>query len=148
MLIRRPVADVFEAFVDPAVTSRFWFSRSTGRLEVGRRVRWDWEMYGVSVQVDVKAIEPNRRIHIEWSAYEAPTAAEWIFTPRSDGATFVSVTNRGFRGSDDEIVRQAIEATEGFTLVLAGLKALLEHGIALGLVADRFPDLAARSGQP
>jgi uncharacterized protein YndB with AHSA1/START domain len=24
MLIRRPVADVFEAFVDPAITSKFW----------------------------------------------------------------------------------------------------------------------------
>jgi hypothetical protein len=36
MLIRRPVAEVVEAFVDPAVTSRFWFTRSTGRLEVGR----------------------------------------------------------------------------------------------------------------
>ena len=29
--------------------------------------------------------------------------------------------------------------TEGFTLVLAGLKALLEHGMRLNLVADRFP---------
>jgi hypothetical protein len=56
MLIRRPVAEVFEAFVDPAVTSRFWFTRSTGRLEVGRRVRWDWEMYGRSgVQADSNA---------------------------------------------------------------------------------------------
>jgi uncharacterized protein YndB with AHSA1/START domain len=26
MLIRKPVAEVFEAIVDPAITSRFWFS--------------------------------------------------------------------------------------------------------------------------
>jgi uncharacterized protein YndB with AHSA1/START domain len=26
MLIRKPVAKVFEAMVDPAITSRFWFS--------------------------------------------------------------------------------------------------------------------------
>ena len=26
MLIRRPTAEVFEAFVDPAITARFWFS--------------------------------------------------------------------------------------------------------------------------
>jgi uncharacterized protein YndB with AHSA1/START domain len=37
MLIRRPVAEVFEAFVDPAVTSRFWFSEGSGRLEPGKR---------------------------------------------------------------------------------------------------------------
>ena len=33
MLIRRPVAEVFEAFANPAVTTRFWFRRgSTAEL--------------------------------------------------------------------------------------------------------------------
>jgi hypothetical protein len=40
MLIRRPVAQVFEAFVDPAVTSKFWFSGGSGKLEIGKTVRW------------------------------------------------------------------------------------------------------------
>jgi len=35
MLVRKPVGEVFEAFVDPAITSRFWFTRSSGRLEAG-----------------------------------------------------------------------------------------------------------------
>ena len=33
MLIRKPVAEVFEAFVDPEITRKFWFS---GRLEAGK----------------------------------------------------------------------------------------------------------------
>ena len=45
MLIRKPAAEVFQAFVDPEITSKFWFSRGSGRLEVGKSVRWDWEMY-------------------------------------------------------------------------------------------------------
>ena len=32
------------------------------------------------------------------------------------------------------------DSTEGFTLVLAGLKALLEHNVRLNLVADRHPN--------
>ena len=36
MLIRRPVTEVFEAFVNPAITSRFWFTKGSGRLEPGR----------------------------------------------------------------------------------------------------------------
>ena len=141
MLVRRPVADVFEAFVDPAVTSRFWFTRGSGRLAPGARVTWHWDMYRFSVQVDVIALEPNRRIAIEWSAYGAPSRVEWVFRDRGDGTTFVSVTNTGFSGDDDDqVVQQAIGATEGFAFVLAGLKALLEHGVALNLVADRFPD--------
>ena len=35
MLIRTPVAEVFEAFVDPNVTTKFWFTKSSGRLELG-----------------------------------------------------------------------------------------------------------------
>ena len=84
MLIRRPVADVFEAFVDPAITSRFWFSRGSGRLEAGKQVRWDWEPYKVSAEVLVTAIEPNARIVIEWSTYGSPTTVEWAFVSRAD----------------------------------------------------------------
>lgn len=53
MLIRRSVAEVFEAFVDPAVTARFWFSRGSGRLERDARIRWEWEMYGAATAVVV-----------------------------------------------------------------------------------------------
>jgi uncharacterized protein YndB with AHSA1/START domain len=139
MLIRKPAADVFEAFIDPAITTRFWFTRSSGRLEPGASVRWDWEMYGHSTRVDVKAIERDRRILVEWSGQHGPTAVEWTFTARDDGTTFVAIAAE-LAGSGDVLLDQAIGTTEGFTLVLAGAKALLEHGIALELVADRFPD--------
>ena len=82
----------------------------------------------------------NKRIRVEWSGYDAPTIIEWVFTPRVDDTTFVSVTNSGFQGTGDEVVAQAISATEGFSFVLAGLKALLEHNIDLRLVPDRLPD--------
>lgn len=145
MLIRRPPAQVFAAFTDPAVTTRFWFTKSSGPLEVGRRVRWEWEMYNFGVDVEVKVVEPPRRLVVEWGAFDAPTTIEWTFTPHGEvglhgaDATFVSITNRGFTGSDDEIVAQAIGSTEGFSFVLAGAKAWLEHGLGLGLIADRFP---------
>jgi len=140
MLIRKPVAEVFEAFVNPAITSRFWFSKGSGRLESGKQVKWDWEMYGFSLEVTVKAVEENARIVIEWPGEVTPTTVEWIFTPRPDGTTFVSITNTGFDGEEDQIVRQALNSTEGFAFVLSGLKALLEHNIRLNLVPDRFPD--------
>jgi uncharacterized protein YndB with AHSA1/START domain len=140
MLIRKPVAQVFEAFVDPAVTSRFWFTKSSGRLEAGKQVTWYWALQDVSVQVTVKTVTKNSRILIEWSAYGGPTMVEWSFTPRNDHTTFVSIAHWGFSGSEEEQAKQAIGATEGFALVLAGLKALLEHNVILNLVPDRFPD--------
>jgi uncharacterized protein YndB with AHSA1/START domain len=139
MLIRRPVAEVFEAFINPTLTTKFWFTRSSGRMEPGKEVQWDWEMYEVSSQVTVLAIEENKRILIEWSGYGTPTLVEWIFTTPEDDTTFVSITNTGFSGNGDELVNQAMGSTGGFTLVLCGLKAFLEHNILLHLVADRFP---------
>lgn len=140
MLVRKPAAEVFEAFVDPAITAKFWFSKGSGRLTPGATVTWDWEMYNLSETVSVKEVEKNKRILIEWSAYGVPTTVEWTFTRRPDNTTFVSITETGFSGSGDEMVAQATGSTEGFTLVLAGLKALLEHDVVLNLVPDRFPD--------
>ena len=140
MLIRRPVAEVFGAFVRPEITNKFWFTKSSGRLEAGRQIQWEWEMYNVSALVTVKAIEQNTRIVIEWSGYSGLSTVEWLFAPQKDDTTFVSITEAGFTGNADELVKQVTDSTQGFTLVLAGLKALLEHNVQLNLVADRYPE--------
>jgi uncharacterized protein YndB with AHSA1/START domain len=140
MLIRKPVAEVFEAFVDPEVTTKFWFTKSSGRLEAGKQAQWEWEIYNISIPVAVKDIEPNQRIVITWPGNSSLTTVEWTFTSREAGTTFVDITETGFTGDGDQLVKQVTASTEGFTLVLAGLKALLEHNIRLNLVADRYPE--------
>ena len=135
MLIWRPVAEVFEAFVDPAITSRFWFTRGSDRLKEGEVVTWHWDMYGAAARVDVKALEPNRRIVIEW-----PSRVEWTFSARGEDTTLVTITASGFGGTADERVAQAIDSMGGFSLALAGCKAYLEHGIALNLADDHNPN--------
>lgn len=137
MLVRRPVADVYGAFVDPAITSRFWFTKSSGRLEAGKRVRWEWEMYGAADDVVVQELVPNERIRV---AFSDGTEAEWTFTARAATETMVTITNTGFTGTGDELVDRAVDAMGGFTIVLCGAKAWLEHGIALNLVGDKAPD--------
>ena len=139
MLIRKPAAEVFEAFIDPAITTKFWFTKSSGRLEVGRQVQWEWEMYSVSIAVTPTRIEPNRRIVVEWQGYKGQTTVEWTFEAQKDGTTFLRITESGFTGEGDELVTQVADSTQGFSLVLAGLKALLEHGVRLNLVGDRYP---------
>ncbi len=138
MLIRRPVAEVFRAFADPAVTTRFWFTDSTGALEAGAVVDWTWAMYGASTEVAVKAVEPDRRILIDWDTRSAPTEVEWRFEPRGDH-TWVTVENRGFTDDADGVAK-ALDSTGGFALVLGGAKIWLEHRIEPRFVVDRHPD--------
>jgi uncharacterized protein YndB with AHSA1/START domain len=140
MLIRKPVHEVFEAFINPEITTKFWFTKSSGRLDSGKQVKWEWEMYNVSAQVIVQSIAVDKHIRIRWAGDEDPTAVEWTFTPYGDDKTFVTITNSGFTGEGDELIEQLVGATEAWTLVLAGLKALLEYNVRLGLVGDRFPE--------
>lgn len=139
MLIRKPISEVFEAFIDPALTTKFWFSGSSGRVETGSRLNWTWEVYNHTETIDVKAVEPESRIVIEWGGAKKSTV-EWSFKPLTGQATFVSIANSGFTGETKEIMDQIRESTEGFTIVLAGLKAWMEHRIQLNLVPDRFPE--------
>jgi uncharacterized protein YndB with AHSA1/START domain len=139
MLIRKPVAEVFEAFTNPTITSKFWFTKGSGKLEAGKQVTWTWEMYNISTQVNVSEIEENKRILINWPYGDVSTTVEWVFTPYGNDATYVSITNSGFTGDGDKVVNDALDSKGGFTWVLAGLKALLEHGVELNLVADAFP---------
>jgi hypothetical protein len=51
----------------------------------------------------------------------------------------VRVQESGWTGTADQLVRYVADSTQGFTLMPAGLKALLEHGIRLNLSLDRYP---------
>lgn len=138
MLIRRPVEAVFQAFVDPAVTARFWFTHGDGPVTPGARLRWTWGMYGVGTDVLVKAVEPGRRILIDWDLADDPTEVEWTFDRRGEH-TWVQVCNRGF-GQGPDTVGAALDSANGFALLLAGAKIWLEHGIEPRFVLDRHPD--------
>lgn len=70
MLIRKPVADVYEAFINPEITTKFWFTKSSGRLDENKNITWTWEMYNVDVDVEVTELQPNQKISVLWGNYE------------------------------------------------------------------------------
>ncbi|UGU16162.1 SRPBCC family protein [Sinomicrobium kalidii] len=142
MLIRRPPAAVFEAFVNPEITRNFWFTRGSGKLEPGKSVTWEWEMYNLSTTVFVEEISENEKISIRWDS--PPTTVDFEFTPFEDNATYVVIKNYGFKEKGDELLNTIKDSTGGFTTVLDGLKAYLEYGIHLNLIGDKFPEKNVR----
>lgn len=90
-------------------------------------------MYGVSTMVDVKELEPRKRILVEWNIENDPSKVEWTFESHSPDTTSVSITNISFSGDADKIIEQAMGSAARFELMLAGLKAYLEHGRMLNL---------------
>lgn len=141
LMIRRPAADCYEAFVEPAVTSKFWFSDGSDRLDATKVVTWTWAMYGLSSKVMVKELRPEKKIVVEWDhGTDEATTVTWTFTDRGDGTTMVDVKQTGFSGAPDEQLVKLADTTSGFALVLAGAKAWLEHGVRLRVVEDVHPD--------
>jgi uncharacterized protein YndB with AHSA1/START domain len=139
MLIRKPVEFVFNALVDPAITTKFWFTDSSGVLQQDSKVRWTWSMYGISIPVTVLKFDLNRSICIEWGEGSFLSQVEFTFVPVGESGTYVTIRNFDFKGTSEDIIRQVVDSTQGFSLLIAGMKAYLEYGIQLNLVADKSP---------
>jgi uncharacterized protein YndB with AHSA1/START domain len=138
MLIRRPCEEVYEAFINPEITSRFWFTHSSGRLDGEDEIIWKWGMYGVTTPVKVRYLHRNEKIIIDWG--DPAITVEWTFVSRSDDMTFVEIRSSGFAGNADESVAAAIDTADGFALVLSGAKLWLERGLLSDFIGDRHPD--------
>lgn len=136
MLIRKPIEEVFEAFINPAVTTHFWFTKSTGKLEEGKTVTWEWEMYGVKTDVVVNQIVKNKLIKTIWG--EPSTNVDYEFKEMEKG-TLVVIKSYGFSQEGEELLKTINDNTGGFTTVFDSCKAYLEHGINLRLIEDKFP---------
>lgn len=144
MKIRRPISEVFNAFIEPGITTKFWFTKSSGKLEIGKTVVWQWEMYGVSSPVKTMEIIENEKISILWG--EPATTVDFHFRQLSDGSTYVDIKHYGFSETGDKLIDAIRDSTGGFTTVVDGLKCWLENGIELNLIRDKFPKEANSHG--
>jgi hypothetical protein len=97
---------------------------------------------GASVETTATRLEPRRGISWSWS--DGTTVD--IDAEEVDGVTAVTLVNARFRGTSDEIVKAALNATEGFALVLADLKTFLEHGKSAHIVRDKTRLIELRQG--
>ncbi|MCX8524932.1 SRPBCC domain-containing protein [Chryseobacterium formosus] len=126
----------FEAFINPEITSNFWFTKSSGKLEEGKTIIWEWEMYDAKSEVKVHQIIPNQLIKTEWGS--PSTKVDYEFKEMEKG-TLVIIKSYGYSQTGDELSVIINDNTGGFTTVLDGCKTYLEHGINLRLIEDKFP---------
>lgn len=132
MLIRKPPKDVFSAFSEPRTIETFWLKRASGPLAKDAIVEWEFMVQGAHETVTVTEYLANQTIAFTWSD---GIAVKMTFDPQDESSTRVAVTATGFKGSDAS--SQAVNATEGFTIVLCDLKSLLETGQSGNMVRDK-----------
>lgn len=131
LMIGKPVHEVFEAIVDPAKMSNYFISKSSGRMEEGKTLTWEFPEMVMEFPVHIKKIDPDKYISYTWNDFRdgTETLVEFTLTPK-DNATFVTVTEKS-RDNDETGMKWLKSNTEGWANFLACLKAYLEYGINL-----------------
>ncbi|MFN3248855.1 SRPBCC domain-containing protein [Roseibium album] len=135
--IDRPVSEVFEAVVNPDTLSNYFTTAgSSGPLETGKAVQWNFEDFPGPVNVRVSEVVRDQKIVLHWAARDADenddreTTISMVFEPLENGRTLVSISEEGWRdtprGRDT-----SYENCEGWTQLLCSLKAFIEHGVDL-----------------
>ena len=130
--IRKPVAEVFEAVVDPKKLTGYFTRTASGRLAPGATVMWSFPEFEGEFPVKVREVVANERIVLEWEAEEGgyDTRIEMAFKPLDDGATMVQIRESGWpetaRG-----VESSYRNCGGWMHMACCLKAYLEYGINL-----------------
>jgi len=132
MLIRRPPGEVFAAFANSQTIRKFWLRDTSGPLAPGARVQWHFMVAGATASVSVTGFEAPRRIGFDWAGGMHVVLR---FEPFGDGDTHVSAEVSGFNGKD--VLTQATNVVEGFSIVFCDLKTLLESGDSANLVRDK-----------
>lgn len=135
--IGRPCAEVYEAVADPEQLSRYFTTGGAhGRLEPGSEVTWDFHDFPGAFPVTVVEAEPPRRIVIEWAGESTTgergtTRTTFEFEPLDeDTRTLVTITEASWLATPAG-AKSAFGNCEGWTGMLAAMKAWVEHGINL-----------------
>jgi uncharacterized protein YndB with AHSA1/START domain len=112
ILFRVPVSKVFEAFVDPKITTKFWFTQSDGRLEPGKHLNWRWEKHDLTVPVQVLEVEQDKRIQMEWGEGDDKSTVEWTLDEslRKPGFLRIFLTFRQSRRLTYGLKRKSLTA--------------------------------------
>lgn len=145
--VARPVAEVFEAVVNPDILSEYFTTGGAkGRLEAGATVTWDFADFPGAFPVEVIEVVPNEKIVLQWEAHEVEEGQEpgssggkpgyktivtMVFKPLDDGArTMVQISEEGWRETEGGL-RGSYGNCMGWSQMLAALKMWVEHRINL-----------------
>lgn len=122
--------EVYEAIVDPIRMSNYFISGSSGRMEAGADLEWQFPEFDMLVPVKVGELRKNKYVSFYWDDIDdKKMLVEINLLPIGD-STHVIVTEKE-RDPDEAGIGWLRRNTEGWANFLACMKAYLEYGINL-----------------
>jgi uncharacterized protein YndB with AHSA1/START domain len=131
--IRKPVAEVFDAVVDPKKLAGYFVKEASGPMVAGQTVMWSFPEFEGSFPVEVDEVVADERIVLRWDADagRGKTRIEMVFKPMEDPAnTMVQISESGWV-NDEAGLKASHGNAAGWMHMMMGLKGSLEYGVNL-----------------
>lgn len=130
--IQKPVAEVFDAVVDPKKLTGYFVKTASGPLVEGATVMWSFAEAPEPFPVVVRQVQRDAQIVFEWpSADEGRlTRVEMTFKPIDARNTLVQIRESGWRPTPEGI-KSSYDNCGGWMHMMLCLKGFLEFGINL-----------------
>lgn len=125
--IQKPVTEVFEAIVNPEKMTKYFIFESTGRMETGRELTWEFGDFPGKFPVKVQEVQFNRSVSFIW---DEETVVSITLEEQPDKSTVVKVTE-GEKELNEKNLKWLTDNTFGWANFLDCMKAYLEYGINL-----------------
>jgi uncharacterized protein YndB with AHSA1/START domain len=130
--ILKPIAEVFDAIVNPDKISGYFISSASGPLKLGETITWKFSDVGGLVTVNVKELKPEELIVFEWSASSETALVTIRLDKFNEEATTIRITEDGWP-MNEQGIKKALGQTQGWTDFICSMKAWLYCGINLRL---------------
>lgn len=128
--VLKPVADVFDAIVDPDKITKFFASGSSGPMAPGKTITWTFADVGRAISPEVLAVEKDRHIAFAWNASGGTARVDIRLEPYDAQSTRITVTEDGW-SMDEAGVERALGQTQGWTDFICCMKGYLQFGVNL-----------------
>ncbi len=128
--IQKAPHEVFEAIVDPSKMCNYFISKSSGRMEDGKQIFWQFPEFDMEFPVRVEKTVQDKFVSYIWEVDQLDLRVEITLTPVEASSTLVKVVEKS-RDNDEAGIIWLKRNTEGWANFLACLKAWLEYGINL-----------------
>ena len=125
--IQKPIEEVFEAIINPDIMTHYFISKSTGKMQKGSELYWEFPEFDGSYPVSVKEIKEYEYVSFVW---DPDSLVEIKLEKLGENDTVVRVFEEGHT-DDEEGIKWAIGQSEGWANFLSCMKAYLEYGIHL-----------------
>lgn len=128
--IRKPIDEVFDAVYNPKKLSKYFTTGgSSGSLDEGNEVMWDFHDYPGSFPIYVIRSIKNQKIEFEWaSAVETNRLrVEITFESIGEDSTLIKISESGWTSIDQASLDESYSNCQGWTQMLCSLKTYLEY---------------------